>query len=208
MDDKASGLLEQLAVLSLEKCLARLSKVSAGTWRMESAGVSRETLEDAVKRHGFRNSKAAAVYFNVTGEFPFVALMLFEPDDIELVSKCFLAIGLKRLVDPFPKAPGITQPQEMMLLELGNIILNSFVSAVSEGLKKIIMPSVPQYIQGDAQRLVGELGTIADLKQNFRIITLALDIQCGKDVSKSTVFGIIPEKLANELERRYNSGNQ
>ncbi|MBI4802116.1 MAG: response regulator [Elusimicrobia bacterium] len=195
MDDKTNELLERLAVSSLEKCLARLSKVSAGTWRMESAGVRRETLEDALKRHDFKSSGAAAVYFNVPGEFPFASLALFEPDEIEYISKCFPGYF-------FSGDRALKPSEEVMLLELGNILLNSVVGAVSDGLKKIFMPAVPRYIQGDARRLAGELGAIMDLQRNFRIITLALDSRCGKNVSRSEMFAVIPEELADELERR------
>ena len=194
MDAKEIGILGRLAVSSLEKCLAKLSAVSAGTWRVDSISVSPATPGDAFKRHDFTNP-AAAVYFNVEGEFPFASVMLFDPQDIECISKCFLGYS-------FPGAPGLKQSEEAMLVELGNIVLNSVVSAVSDGLKKILTPTIPSYAHGDAGLIVEELGTVMDAEQRCRVIIIRLAIQCGGLVSTSELFGLIPEKLADELERR------
>ena len=193
MDAKISGMLERLAVSGLEKCLAKLSKVSAGTWRLTGAKVSRGTLEDAVGQHDFANP-AAAVYFNVKGGFPFTSMMLFDLNDIELVSKCFLGYS-------FPKAPGFTQSEEVMLMELGNIILNSFINSVLNALKRSCMPPAPRCVDGDLRRLMEGLGSGMDLRQNFRIVAVTLDIQSDQRAGRSEVFGLIPEELANELER-------
>ncbi|MBI4802117.1 MAG: hypothetical protein HY796_06300 [Elusimicrobia bacterium] len=195
MDAKASGILERLAVSGLEKCLARLSKVSAGTWRITGARLSWGTPEDALRQHDFTNP-TAAVYFNVKGGFPFTLMMLFDLNEIELVSKCFLGYA-------FPRAPGLTQPQEVLLLELGNIILNSLINSVLNALKRSCVPPAPRCVGGDLRRLLEELGGGMDLKQNFRIITVTLAIQCDTRASTSEVFGLIPEELADELERLY-----
>lgn len=195
MDDKINDLLKRLAVSSLETCLARLSSVSAGTWSVVSAGVRRETLQAALKRHPFKSGEAVAVYFSVAGEHPMLSLMLIEPDELECVSRCFLGYA-------FPGIPGIKLPEEVMLLELGNILLNSVISALSNGLKKVMMPDVPRYKQGDALGLALELGLLPGQAPSFRVIALALDIKSGESVSRSTVLCLVPEELAGELERR------
>lgn len=192
MDDKTNTMLGRLAVSSLEACLAKLSRVSAGTWSIASADVRPGTLQDALKTHPFKSRDAAAVWFSVACDHPFTAMMLFEPDDIGSVSKCFLGYA-------FPGIPGIKLPEEVMLVELGNIVLNSVVSVVSNGLKKVLMPAVPRYAIGDAPGLAAGLGTALDQKQVFRVISLALGIRSGGNVSGSTVLCLIPEKLADEL---------
>lgn len=192
MDDKTNTTLKRLAVSSLENCLAKLSRVSAGTWNITSADVRPGTLGDALKMHPFKSREAAAVWFSVACDHPFTAIMLFETDDMECVSKCFLGYA-------FPGVPGIKLPEEVMLVELGNIVLNSVVSVVSNGLKKVLMPAVPRYAIGDAPGLAAEFAAALDPKRDFRIITLALGIRSGGDVSGSTVLCLMPEKLAGEL---------
>ena len=193
MDAKASGILERLAVAGLEKCIARLAKVSAGTWRIAGARTSRGTLEDAVSQHNFAHP-AAAVYFKIKGDFPFTSMMLFDLDDIELVSKCFLGYS-------FPKGEKFTQPEEVLLMELGNIVINSVINSVLNALKRSCMPPVPMCVDGDARRLAAVVGSASDPERAFRIVTVTLAIQSDKSVSNSEVVCLIPEELENELER-------
>jgi hypothetical protein len=197
MDAESTGILERLALSGLEKCLAKLSKVSTGTWQITDIKVSRGTLEDAVKQHDFKNP-AATVYVNVKGRFPFTSMMLFDPKDIECISKCFLGYY-------FSGAQGLARAEEMMLTELGNIVLNSLINSVLNALKRSVIPPVPNCVNGDACRLVERLGAGMDLKQNFRIVTLTLAIQHDKRVSRSEVFGMIPEELEKELEWMHKS---
>jgi hypothetical protein len=194
MNPKASAILERVAVSGLEGCLDKLSKVSAGTWKIAGTGVSVGTLADAVKRHDFKTQSAAAVYFNVPGGFPFTAIMFFEPDDIGSISKCFMGYSFSRARRP-------TQPEEVMLLELGNIILNSLVNSVLNALKRSCLPMLPRYAEGDPRSIEAAIGSVVDPKQNFRILTVTLAIGCGKCVGKSEVLAMIPDGLAAELEK-------
>jgi hypothetical protein len=194
MNDNESGILERLAVSGLERCLVKLSKVSTGTWQITKARVFRGMLADAVKQHDFKNLIAVAVYFNIKGEFPFTSVMLFDPNDIECISKCFMSYSC-------PGARSPIQPEEVVLLELGNILLNSLFNSVLNALKKSVMPSVPEYIAGDFRRIVEVLGAGIDATQNFRIISATLAVKCDKCSSKSEVFAMIPANLAVELCR-------
>lgn len=190
MTDNTSGILAGMAEASLQKCLGRLSKVSAGTWEISGIAASRGTIEDAVKRHDFKNPAASAVYLNIA-ELPLLAMMLFDPDDMENISNCFMGYS-------FARGPVTTQAEEMMLLELANIVLNSLINSSLNALKKCAMPSVPVYLEGNAVRLLAGLGAVADLKKNFHIIAATLVIRSKKGVSRSEVLALIPEELALE----------
>lgn len=193
METKANDILERLAVSGLVRCLARLAKVSAGTWRIRSVTISRGTLEDAILRHDFSHP-AADVYFHAKGEFPFISMMLFDLEDMELISKCFLGYS-------FPKAPTFTQTEEVLLMELGNIVVNSFVNSVMNALKRSCMPPVPRCVDGDARRVVSGAGSGLDPARNYLIVTAALAMQCDKHESTTEVIGLIPQELEHELER-------
>lgn len=188
MTEESGGILTRLTETSLQKCLARLSKVSAGTWEISGISSSRGTPEDAVKRHDFKNPKASLVYLNIA-EPPLTAIMMFDPADMECISKCFMGYS-------FPGGPVTTQAEEMMLLELGNIVLNSLINSVLNAIKKSAMPSVPAYLEGDAGVLLAGLGAVADLKKNFHVIAATLAIGSGKSVAMSEVLVLVPEELA------------
>lgn len=193
MEEKTSSILERLAVSGLERCLARLAKVSAGTWKLAGVKVFRGTIEEAVLQHDF-SRPAAAVYFRAKSEFPFISLMIFSLEDMELISKCFLGYS-------FPKAPTFTQNEQVLLMELGNIVVNSFINSVMNALKRSSMPPVPQCVDGDARCVAGTVGGGMDPERSYRVVTASLVMQSDKMSSVTEVIGLIPAELENELER-------
>jgi chemotaxis protein CheY-P-specific phosphatase CheC len=192
MSDNANEILSRIAVASLQKCTEKLSRVSAGVWNIAGANVSMETLDTVMKRYSTADGESAAVYFDVKGELPFVAILLFDPRDMERISKCFLGYS-------FSPSPVMGQAGELLLSELGNIILNSFVSALSNALKTVFIPSVPRFVHGVPRDLLEAMGVSMDLKQSYRSICVKLNIHCDKTVTWSEVVGLIPEKLAQAL---------
>lgn len=193
MTDISSGALVRLTEASLKKCLGRLSGVSAGTWELLGISASAGTAEDAVKLHDFVNPRASAVYFNLRGGLPFTAIMLFDPLDMECISKCFMGYS-------YPRGAVTTQTEEVMLLELGNIVLNSLINSALNALKLSLMPSVPAYLEGDFRDLADGLAPGGDLKQNFRIIAATLAIKSDKRSTRSEVIALVPEELARQFE--------
>jgi len=193
MTSKPDVTLKSLAAVDLAKCLLRISRVSAGTWQILDAEVSSGTLEDALKHHDFKNS-AAAVYLNLKDTAPLTLVMMFDPENTECISKCFTGHS-------FPHGKSTTVAEEIMLTELGNIILNALINSLLNALKRSIMPAVPQYIEGDLQSITGELGRVVDLKAGFRTLTVTIGIKSDNCLSTSKVFALFPEELARELEQ-------
>ena len=194
MSNQGTGILERLAAASLETCLHRISAVSSGTWRLSGVSVSRGTLEDAVSRHTFKSRDAAAVYIHVKSGLPFTSLMFFDTADIPHISKCFLETSLAATA-------GIEQFDEVMLLELGNIILNSVINYLQNALRKSAIPSVPMLLKGDPAHITLGLGSYIAPGRSFRIITGAVTVRGHTRVSGGEVLAILPEELAAELER-------
>ena len=119
--------------------------------------------------------------------------MLFDPLDMECISKCFMGYS-------YPRGAVTTQTEEVMLLELGNIVLNSLINSALNALKLSLMPSVPAYLEGDFRDLANGLAPGGDLKQNFRIITATLAIKSDKRSTRSEVIALVPEELARQFE--------
>ena len=194
MNAKENTVLEGLAVASLEKCLVKLSKVSAGTWQLAETAESSGTPGSAVGKYDFKGQPAAAVYFDIKGEFPMTSVMIFDPADIDCISKCFLGYS-------FPRQGGISPSDEVMLLELGNIVLNSLSNSVFNALGESFMPSVPQFVAGDALRIAESVRAAAGAALTFNIVASTIAIQCDNRVSRSKVIALVPEQLALALER-------
>lgn len=184
--------LKSLSALSVAYCLQRLSRASAGTWQVLDVKVSYGTFEDALKPHDFKHD-AVAVYMGLRGMSPLTAMMLFDPDDIACVSKCYTG-------QSFHKAGKLTPADEMLLVELGNVVINSLISALLNALKKSFMPTVPKFVAGGKAKLAGELLNAVGINTSFRIITVLLGMSATECSAKCEMVALIPEEMALELE--------
>lgn len=187
-----SIVLESLTALSIAKCVLRLSRVSAGTWQVLGAKVAYGSIKDALRQHDFKNP-ASVVYFTIPGAAPLTLAMLFDRADMECVSKCFTGYS-------FPRSAATRPAEETMLIELGNIVLNALLSTLLNALRKSYMPVVPKFLEGDTEMIAAEFRRIPKLKQDFRTITVTLEMRSDKTAARSEIFVFLPEELALELE--------
>ncbi|MHB0995144.1 MAG: hypothetical protein ACYC2I_02105 [Elusimicrobiales bacterium] len=192
MDEKASRILESIAQLSLEKCAVKLSRISAGKWSVSDARVSARTMEEAVKAHAASRGQGAAVYFEIAGDHPFTAMIVFRPEDIDVISRGFMGFS-------FAKLPKLSQAQELLLSELGNIVLNSIVSSLSNALKKAFLPSAPKCVQGEPRFLIEALWDTVGAGGGHRLVAVSLDLNYDNAVTRSEVLVLIPESMEQAL---------
>lgn len=192
MTSNPNATLEILVTQSLAKCLQRLERVSAGTWQVTGAAVTSGTLQDALRQHDFKNP-GVAVYFNLKGISPLTAIMIFDPADIECISKCFTGHS-------FPHGAATTMAEEVMLTELGNIVMNSLINGLLNALRRHSIPTIPGFAEGTLRDLTAELGKTVKVKQDFRIITARLDLKWDTVTAKVEAIALVPEELAMELE--------
>lgn len=192
MDAKASRILESIALLSLEKCAVKLSRISAGKWSVSDVRVTTRSMEETIKDHASSRGPGAAVYFEIAGEHPFTAMIVFRPEDIDTISRGFLGFS-------FSKLPSLSQAQELLLSELGNIILNSIVSSLSNALKRAFLPSAPKCVQGEPRFLLEALWTSLGSEKPHRLVTVELDLDFDKAVTRSEVLVLIPESMEKAL---------
>jgi len=193
MDPKAGKALERIVMASLEKCVSKLSRVSAGKWNVGAARVSCGSMEEAVKEHSSGPAgTGAAVYFEVRGEYPFTSMVVFRPDDIDTISRGFLGFS-------FSKLPNLNQAQEMLLSELGNILLNALISSLSNTLRRSFLPSAPKCILGETPFLLEALWTSLGRSGRYSLVTVMLDLKCDERVTRSEVIAIIPDNMEAAL---------
>jgi len=192
MNENSNAALGRIAALGLRKCVDKLTRVSAGAWSIACTETATGTIAEAVKRHAADEGEVAAVYFEVKGELPFIAIIFFSQRDIGVITKCMLGYT-------FSASPSMTQTGELLLSELGNIILNSLVSSFSNALKRVFMPTAPRCLRGEPKYLLEAMGVAAEVQKSYRTLSIKLDIQCGKNMTRSEVLGLIPEKLEQEL---------
>lgn len=193
MDTKAGQILERIAAASLGKCVAKLSRISAGEWSVAGAQVTWRTMEEAISEHsnGPRGTGAAA-YFEVKGEYPFTSMVVFRPQDVEVISRGFLGFS-------FSKLPSLNQAQELLLSELGNVILNSLLGALSNTLKRSFLPSAPKCVQGETRFLLEALWTATEPTGRHSLVTMVLDLKCDGTVTRIEVIALLPDNMEQAL---------
>ncbi|HCC47378.1 MAG TPA: hypothetical protein DEQ38_04585 [Elusimicrobia bacterium] len=179
--------LEILALLSLERCLLRISRISTGSWRV--AGVKVGPGSAAGELAGYAGTEAAAVYM-VMDSLPMTAVMAASPADIECLSKGYTGHG-------FPRGARVTPAEEIMLTELGNILLNALINGLLNELKITLLPALPRFAAGDAASLTAALGPAPEAA---RVIAAKLALDCGGSSAEWDLFVLLPEDLARRLD--------
>ncbi len=192
MDSRAEKILERVAADGLEKCVAKLSRIAAGSWSVAGVKVSCRTMEEALRTHAESRGTGAAVYFEVKGEFPFTSMVVFRPEDIDTISRGFMGFS-------FSKLPSLTQAHEMLLSELANIVVNSMIGALSGVLKRGFLRSAPKCVQGEPQFLLEALWTAVGREGRHSLVAVSLDLRCDKDVTRSELITLIPESMEKAL---------
>lgn len=200
MGQKAGKILERVARESMLKCVSRLSRLSTGKWSVGSVAVTTRSMSEAAReRAGNAQRVGAAVYFDVKGDYPFSAMVVFSPDDAETLSRAFLGFSFSRL-------PKLSQAHELLLSEMGNIILNSLAGSLSAALNRQFLPSVPKCVQGEVPSLLEALWASLDRPGRHGVITVSLDLDCDGSEAAAEVIAVIPEELEAALEASPDAG--
>jgi len=185
--------ITRLAAGGLSECMLKVTDASSWAWELCGVRVFHGKIADAVSQAEFGRS-AAAVQVNIRDGFPFAAAMIFRAEDIGFISGCFVR-------GPLHRTGGIKDLEEVMLMEIGSIILNAMVNPLIGALKKSSIASVPMFIKGGPGTVAAGLGACLDPKQEFRIISASLAMRREGRLARAGVLGILPEELAAELER-------
>ncbi len=186
----AANSLDSLTLQSLQKCLARLSGVAAGAWRVSCASPLPGGPADTLKPYA---EKGAAVFLGLEG-LPLFAVMLLNPAELECLGRAFTGHS-------FPRGAKVSSAELVMLSELGNIILNALLNPLVNSLKKSAMPTLPRFYEGPAELLALELAAFPGAGSALRMIPSAVELDCGGTSASLTLFSFLPEDYALEIER-------
>ena len=186
----AANSLEVLTLQSLQKCLARLAGVAAGSWRASCGSPRPGGTSDTLKPY---TEKGAAVFLGLEG-LPLFAVMLLNPAELECLGRAFTGHS-------FPRGAHVSSAELVMLSELGNIILNAMLNPLVNSLKKSAMPTLPRFYEGPAELLGMELAAFPGAGSPLRLIPAAIEVDCGGTSASLTIFSFLPEDYALEIER-------
>ena len=182
--------LARQAAAGLEKCLLKMTQVSAGAWQLSGARAFRGTARDAMKRDR-GTAPAAALRIKIKGSPPFTTAIVFKPEDTVHLSRCFMD-------GTFCELQTWDQP-EVTIIEIGNVILNSLANALLKALAATAVPSVPAYFKGDT----GSVEKWLDAGPGpFTIISAKLTAQRDGRSAQAEVLAFLPPELAAEAPKK------
>ena len=190
----ADALLKNVVAEGLEKCVNNLSRISCGKWRLAGAQIRSGTFNEISAIPRPRAEDGVAVYFEVAGGYPFTAMIIFRTADIPALSRCLFGTV-------FSHGVRVNQPDELMLSEVGNIILNSVAGALSRALKQVCLPSVPKLVRGESEFLLEALWAAIDKNSRNSFISLDISFECDDVAARAEVVGVIPAGLREALEK-------
>lgn len=184
MNEDALALLTKAG---LEKCLLRMTEVSPGAWLLAGVRVFKGQVREAI-RSGERGEKpAAAIRIKIKGDTPFVTAIIFNPEDIKHISRCFAE-------DLFYGPVSGEQP-DVTVIEIGNILLNALANSLLRAFGKSAIPSVPAHFQGDYGAIEKWLGAGPEV---FTIISARFTMQREDRTSVAEILAFLPPTLAED----------
>ncbi|MBU2572719.1 MAG: hypothetical protein KKH28_01395 [Elusimicrobia bacterium] len=192
MDTKVNRMLEEIIAAGMGRCVAKLSRVSAGKWSVDGVSVFRRSMDEVLSGHAAAPGARAVVYFEIRGEHPFTSLVVFRSEDIEILSRGFLGVS-------FSKLPAPSQSQEPLFSELGNIILNAFIGSIFDALRSGFLPAAPKCVQGEPQYLLEAIWMTLDPEQQHNVATVTLALRCDSVITRIEVIAVISESLERAL---------
>lgn len=192
MNTKNNRILEGIIAAGMGRCAARLSRISAGKWSVAGISVFRRSLDEVLSGHAAAPGAGAVVYFEIGGEYPFTSMVVFRLEDIEVLSHGFFGVS-------YSKMSVLNQAQVLLFSELGNIILNMFIGALSNALNRGFLPSAPKCVQGEPQYLLETLWTTFDPEQRHNVATVTLELRCDSAITRIEVIAVISESLERAL---------
>jgi hypothetical protein len=190
-DAKANLLLEKIISAGMRKCAAKLSHISAGKWSVLGVSALRRGIDEILSGQGAAPGVRTVVYFEISGEHPFTAMVVFRPEDIALISRVYPGGS--------PKVQAVKYPPEILFPELGNVILNSFIGSLFDALSGSFLPAAPKCVRGEPQYLLEAVWMTLNPEQQHNVATVTLGLACGGAEARVEVIAIISQTLEKAL---------
>lgn len=191
-DPKINRVLEKIVMAGMKKCAAKLSRLSSGKWEVAGVAVMRRSIDEVLSGQGAGRGVRMVVYFEISGAYPFTAMVIFRPEDIALISRVYPGGSP-------PRAQASRQTPEILFPELGNVILNSFIGALFDAVNGSFLPAPPRCVRGEPQYLLEAVWMTLNPEQQHNVATVSLDLRCDGAAARVEVISVIPGNLEKAL---------
>jgi len=178
--DKMS-IWNEISTNALKSAIEKMNRVSAGKW-----AINDNSIFDNYRQN---NYDSVCAYFDVNMKYENLNFALFfNRKDIDIISRCFLGYS-------FFVSEKMTKKEELLIGEIGNILLNSLISALCNKLNIKLIPSIPKVIQAEKEFaldvIMGELPSTRQKSVYGNIININCE---GKNIF-CEIFSFLPESI-------------
>ncbi|MDA8130109.1 MAG: response regulator [Elusimicrobia bacterium] len=187
------GAIKRLAAGGLSKCMLKASDATASSWELCEVSVTSGGEAELAKLTDLGRD-TASVHVNVRGGSTFSGALVFRADHAGLIANSFVK-------GPVYVAEEIRSLEEGLMLEMGNIIVNSLANALFNALKRSAIPSVPMLVKGGPAAVAAALVSCLEQGKPVRIISARLAMRREGRVAGAGVIGVLPEEIAGELDK-------
>ncbi len=160
--------LKSLVNAGLLKSTERLNKVSSFRWKVLEVSFE-------LSRKGY---ESVCVYL-ISKNYDKLAFLLFiKKEDANKIFKIFSGYYLS-------ESPEYKKSYELLISEIGNIMLNSVLSEIANKLSKIIIPDVPRIINGEKRFILENISGM--LEENKSKVPLSSTVLVESENEKMSI---------------------
>lgn len=164
-------LLKKIIETGLNKSVERINKISSYKWEIEKISFEIDNID-----------KETICVYLVAPSFNKVSFLFFvEKKDCDNIFRSFSGYS-------FGHTNRITKAEELLISELGNIILNSVLSEIANRIKMTIMPQSPKTINGYKKFLLENISSMIETNINKTIISAVIYIKASQDIKLELYF--------------------
>jgi len=126
---------------ALSKTVGNLQKMAGTGWALASFSMEWSSYKSVMLRYPQDEPEGMAVLCSVNGSLPFTTMLILSRADAIIASSSFIKHSFAHL-------SRFSQMEEIVIAELGNMLLNSFVGVIADTTDTVLLPSAPRCAQG------------------------------------------------------------
>lgn len=164
-------LLKKIIETGLKKSVERINKISSYKWEIEKISFEIDNVD-----------KETICVYLVAPSFNKISFLLFvEKKDSDNIFRSFSGYS-------FGCTNRITKVEELLISELGNIILNSVLGEIANRIKMAIVPQSPKTINGYKKFLLEGISSMIDTNINKTVVSSSIYVKASQDIKLELYF--------------------
>ncbi|MBI3549717.1 MAG: chemotaxis protein CheC [Elusimicrobia bacterium] len=138
---------QKLIEASVETSMQSMAKLTQRDWSITSVGLTDGHTQDFLKIFESQQGVHSGVQLWSKGSYPLLFLLLFSPKSSAALTAALSSIYQLELSEA-------ALSRKLVLEEVGNIIISSFLKRLANTLKQTILTTTPAYLEGSKKELL------------------------------------------------------